>query len=50
MAFDNESICCTSRSQFDCKDDKEKNQEKQQNINIDLKLLNIFDYLKSLMK
>ena len=28
MAFDNESICCASRSQFDCKDDKEKNQER----------------------
>ena len=41
---DNESIYYTPRSEFDDKDDKDK---KQQTNNIDTKLPNVFNYLKS---
>ena len=43
---DNESIYYTPRSEFDDKDDKYK--KTQQNNNIDTKLPNVFNYLKSL--
>ena len=43
---DNESIYCTSRSEFDDKDDEYK--IKQQSNNIDTKLPNVFNYLKIL--
>ena len=43
---DNESIYCTSRSEFDDKDDKYI--KKQQNNKIDTKPPNVCDYLKSL--
>ena len=43
---DNESIYCTSRSEFDDKDDKYI--KKQQNNKIDTKPPNVSDYLKSL--
>ena len=36
------------RSQFDSKDDIDKDQEKQQNKDIGSKLLNVFNYLKGL--
>ena len=43
---DNESIYCTSRWEFDDKDDEYK--IKQQSNNIDKKLPNVFNYLKIL--
>ena len=43
---DNESIYCTSRSEFDDKDDEYK--IKHQSNNIDTKLPNVVNYLKSL--
>ena len=44
---DNKSIYYTPRSEFDSKDDKDKDKKKQNN-NIDAKPPNVFDYLKSL--
>ena len=45
---DNKSIYSTPRSEFDSKDDIDKDKKKQQNNNIDTKSRNVFDYLKSL--
>ena len=45
---DNKSIYYTPRSEFDSKDDKDKDKKNLQNNNIDAKPPNVFDYLKSL--
>ena len=45
---DNKSIYYTPISEFDSKDDKDKDKKNQQNNNIDAKPPNVFDYLKSL--
>ena len=45
---DDESIYKTPRSRFDGEHDEDKDQEKQQKINIGSKPQNVFDYLKDL--
>ena len=45
---DNESIFYTPKSEFDSKDDEDKDKKNQQNSNIDTRPPKISDYLKSL--
>ena len=45
---DNESIFYTPKSEFDSKDDEDKDKKTQQNNNIDTRPPKISDYLKSL--